>query len=723
MLRPGIYLQDRYEILELIGSGGMSDVYKARCHKLNRLVAVKVLKEEFSTDENFVGKFKMEAQAAAGLSHPNIVNIYDVIDEGNIHYIVMELIEGITLKNYISKKGHLEVKETIGIAIQVAQGIAAAHEQNIIHRDIKPQNMIISRDGKVKVADFGIARAVSAQTLNSAAMGSVHYISPEQARGGYSDTRSDIYSLGITMFEMATGRLPFEGDNTVTIALAHLEEPITRPSIYNPDIPVSLERIILKCTEKKPERRYSSASEVINDLRKALVNPNDDFVKTAPLIDHTAQTVTISDKELELIKGTHRPVMYDSPGGYEHPPAYEREPEYEIPPVFEQSSPRRGRPSPPDRHSHDSDDINPNIERLLSAVGVIAAIIIVAVLIFIFARLGGIFNMGSPKDTQESTEVSTTVPDETTLSPTKTHMPDLMDLPEDQAEAKLKEETLIMRVSGYEYSDTYAKGHVMFQEIEEGQVVDKHSTVSVVISNGSNKVDLGSLNLLTMDTDTAKRLLESRKLQVEIKEENHDTIAVGKLIRYEPEDSLAEGETVTLYSSLGPAIEMTIVPMIAGQTEEAALGLLVDAGLIPGNTAQEASDTVPQGTIISQLETAGSQVAKGSGISYVVSSGPEVSNKRFVAAINETYNLSNLIGPGSGGTSVQITIKLKQTVDGKETYRTLMKAQTIYGDELLPVVFPTIEGAPGVTTGEVQVIDVETDAVLKSYPVTFFEME
>lgn len=211
MLMTGIMLQDRYEILEKIGSGGMSDVYKARCHKLNRLVAIKVLKAEFTSDAGFVSKFKMEAQAAAGLSHPNIVNVYDVVDEGELHYIVMELIEGITLKSYITKKGHLDVKESIGIAIQVAQGIEAAHEQHIIHRDIKPQNMLISRDGKVKVADFGIARAVSSQTMNATVVGSVHYISPEQARGGYSDERSDIYSLGITMYEMVTGRFPLRG--------------------------------------------------------------------------------------------------------------------------------------------------------------------------------------------------------------------------------------------------------------------------------------------------------------------------------------------------------------------------------------------------------------------------------------------------------------------------------------------------------------------------------
>lgn len=305
ILRPGTFLQDRYEILEQIGSGGMSVVYKAKCHKLNRLVAIKVLKEEFCNDSSFVSKFKMEAQSAAGLSHPNIVSVYDVIDEGKLHYIVMELIEGITLKSYIQKKGRLEIKETIGIAIQVAQGIAAAHEQHIIHRDIKPQNMIISRDGKVKVADFGIARAVSAQTMTSSAMGSVHYISPEQARGGFSDERSDIYSLGVTMYEMVTGRVPFDGDNTVAIALAHLEDAVVPPSVYNPEIPMSLERIILTCMEKKPERRYCSAQEVITDLRAALIWPASEGGNRPGRCRGTClkcETVQISSEQLSQIK-------------------------------------------------------------------------------------------------------------------------------------------------------------------------------------------------------------------------------------------------------------------------------------------------------------------------------------------------------------------------------------------------------------------------------------
>ena len=237
MLEIGSFLSDRYEILSKVGAGGMSDVYKAKDHILSRFVAIKVLKQEFSEDSSFVTKFRAEAQSAAGLEHPNIVNIYDVGSENGLYYIVMEYVEGITLKTYIEKKGQLSFKESASIAIQVARGIEAAHNKNIIHRDIKPQNIIISTDGKVKVTDFGIAKATSSNTISSDVMGSVHYASPEQARNGFVDGRSDIYSLGIVMFEMVTGRVPFDGDTTVAVALQHLQEEIARPSIYAPDLP------------------------------------------------------------------------------------------------------------------------------------------------------------------------------------------------------------------------------------------------------------------------------------------------------------------------------------------------------------------------------------------------------------------------------------------------------------------------------------------------------
>lgn len=291
MLRIGMLLADRYEILQQIGSGGMAYVYRAKDHKLNRYVAIKVLKEEFCKDKAFVSKFRMEAQAAAGLSHANIVGVYDVGEINNsIYFIVMELIEGITLKEYIIRKRRLGVKESIGVAIQVAQGLAAAHSRHLIHRDIKPQNIIISRDGKIKVADFGIARGITDETTNMyKAAGSVHYISPEQARGGYCDERSDIYSLGITMYEMVTGRVPFDGDTTVAVAIAHMNEAIVPPSQYEPSVPLALEQIIFKCVQKRPERRYASCEELIADLRQAIVTPQKGFVKFAPVDDDPQQ--------------------------------------------------------------------------------------------------------------------------------------------------------------------------------------------------------------------------------------------------------------------------------------------------------------------------------------------------------------------------------------------------------------------------------------------------
>ena len=301
MIKIGMMLGDRYEILEKIGTGGMSDVYKAKCHKLNRFVAVKVLKQEFGENANFVSKFRIEAQAAAGLMHPNIVNVYDVGEENGIYYIVMELVEGITLKKYIEKKARLSVKEAISIAIQVSMGIEAAHNNHIIHRDIKPQNIIISKEGKVKVTDFGIAKAATSNTITSNVMGSVHYTSPEQARGGYSDEKSDIYSLGVTMFEMLTGRVPFNGETTVAIAIKHIQEAMPSPREYVSEIPVSVEQIVFKCCQKSPDRRYQSMGELIVDLKRSLMTPDEDFVKVVDS-DEEGSTKVISDSDLAKIK-------------------------------------------------------------------------------------------------------------------------------------------------------------------------------------------------------------------------------------------------------------------------------------------------------------------------------------------------------------------------------------------------------------------------------------
>jgi len=304
MLNSGTIIAERYEILEKIGSGGMADVYKARCHKLNRYVAIKVLKQEFSEDENFVGRFKVEAQSVGALTHANIVNVYDVGEENGIYYIVMELVEGITLKNYIDKKKKIEPKEAISIAIQVAQGIEAAHNHGIVHRDIKPQNIIISREGKVKVTDFGIATAATTNTINSNVMGSVHYISPERARGGYSDYKSDIYSFGIMLFEMLTGQVPFDGDSTVSIALKHIQSEVPSVLEFDSTIPNAVADIVAKCTKKRKENRYTDATALIVDLKKALIDPNGSFVDNKPNEEGVSETKTMlfSKDQMKEIK-------------------------------------------------------------------------------------------------------------------------------------------------------------------------------------------------------------------------------------------------------------------------------------------------------------------------------------------------------------------------------------------------------------------------------------
>ena len=714
MLRAGMYLQNRYEILELIGSGGMSDVYKAKCHTLDRLVAIKVLKEEFSDDANFVAKFKMEAQAAAGLSHPNIVSVYDVVDDDPLHYIVMELVEGITLKSYINKKGKLDVKEAVGITIQVAQGLAAAHEQNIVHRDIKPQNIIISRDGKVKVADFGIARMVTAQTQGSAAVGSVHYISPEQARGGYSDTRSDIYSLGITMYEMVTGRLPFLGENTVAVALAHVEEPITRPSIYEPEIPSSLENIILRCTEKRPERRYQAVTDVITDLRYFLLHPDEDFIVMEPDEELSSDTRPISQDELKVINLGHK--------------SYQQEFDAEEYTPQQDWNRGRDRKRGPGRDDGGNERVSTGVERVMTSVGVFVAIVIVAVLILLFSRLGGLFRSGSGLGfvggaTDGSSIQMETVEGDTTaaLSDTEVLAPDATNLPVDMAESKLKEYTLVMRVERYEESDTVEKNYVISQSPEEGTVVQKYSTVDVVVSSGNGMIDLSQLGLTGMDQIGSSSVLGQNGLQPVFEEEYNDMVAVGRIIRYEPAQART-GETVTLYVSLGPAPVLRTVPDLFNITEEEARQRLADANLNPGDISHENHDTVPAGYVIRQSVPANESLEEGSRVSFVISDGPAVPAR--VASINEVCDLQSTYGPGAESTVLRLEIRLRQDAEDGSQYATLQPAADYAGGTQLPIVFPRIEAViPGAEYGEVEVVNVETGTVMASYPVQFFTEE
>ncbi len=700
MLRPGTYLQDRYEILSLIGTGGMSEVYQARCHTLNRLVAIKVLKDEYSQDSNFVSKFKMEAQAAAGLSHPNIVSVYDVVDEGNLHYIVMELIEGITLKSYILKKGRLGVKETIGIAIQVAQGLAAAHDQHIVHRDIKPQNMIISRDGKVKVADFGIARAVSSQTIGSNAVGSVHYISPEQAKGGYSDGRSDIYSLGITMYEMVTGRLPFDGDNTVSIALAHLEDPVPPPSRLNPEVTPSLDRIILTCTNKKPERRYQDAYELVADLRHALVDPEDQFLKKEPEYNESSPTVVRGREELKL----------DQPRRSEPRIAG---PEF----GQEENFVQRENRVPTKKAKRGGEDVNPQMERLLTVIGVIAAIIVVAVVVTIIARLGGVFRSGSGTESTPAASVSQA---EESLSSTQSRVPGLLGRTEEEAQADLEAQSLEIH---YEYaaSEDEEEGLVIAQSPEAGAIVSKMSEVTVTIGQGSGRIDLAGLGLESMTGEQALAALQAalgKESVITTTEESSDTIEAGTVIRYEPARALP-GEAVTLYVSSGPEVPKVPMPRIVGMTEENARVVLETFNLQLGERREAQSSEYEEGMIIGQDIAEKTETPEGTAVGYTVSAG---TGTRFVAAVNDDFQMKDFFGPSTGNTRILVSIVMKQVVNGEVVTRVIMEPREISGDVTLPIHY-NIEGADGVLSGELQVLDLTNDKVLKTYPLEFLEVD
>lgn len=621
MLRTGTFLGNRYEIVSRIGSGGMSDVYKATDLKLNRFVAIKVLKSEFSNEQNFVGKFRMEAQSAACLSHPNIVSVYDVGEDRGVHYIVMELIEGITLKKYIERKKKLEIRESIEVAMQVARGIEAAHSQHIIHRDIKPQNIMISRDGKVKVTDFGIARASSSQTISSNTMGSVHYISPEQARGGYCDERSDIYSLGITLYEMLTGRVPFEGDSTVSVALLHIQGDMVPPRQYEPLIPVSLEKIILKCTQKKPELRYASATELIADLKKSLTKPNEDFVKIASL-GSDSPTVIFSGDEREEIN-RRRNTGYsdedydrreDDEDRYDR---YDRGDRYDRYDRDDRYDKRRY----DDDYDDDYDDSerHSGMEKVITAISIVVALIIVLV-IALFVLRG--CDSGLPEAESSSTQdESATEASASTLATVE--MRNLLGMTERNATNLLVQMGLRYEVISAPSND-YAEGLVFEQEYKEGELVEAGTTVTIKVSSGAEAVEIPQ-SLRSMSVASARDTLRNLGFEVSdaTRQENSDSVEEGYVINTDPAigTSAKKGSTVTLIVSAGPAVKKVTVPDITGRTESSAISRLEDNNLKAGSISYESSDSVSKGLVISQSPSAGSEVSENSSVSFVISSG------------------------------------------------------------------------------------------------------
>ena len=464
MIKIGMMIGERYEILEKIGTGGMSDVYKAKDHKLNRFVAVKVLKQEFGENANFVSKFRIEAQAAAGLMHPNIVNVYDVGEESGIHYIVMELVEGITLKKYIEKKARLSVKEAVSIAIQVSMGIEAAHNNHIIHRDIKPQNIIISKEGKVKVTDFGIAKAATSNTITSNVMGSVHYTSPEQARGGYSDEKSDIYSLGVTMFEMLTGRVPFNGETTVAIAIKHIQEEMPSPREYVSEIPVSVEQIVLKCCQKSPDRRYQSMGELIADLKQSLINPDEDFVKVVDP-DEEASTRMITDRDMVQIKrqSDRRDSMDEAMRLKKGSRAYEEEEEEDD----EEDE---------DWDDEDDEDYDPKMEKITTILAVVAALLIGCIVIFFVGKTFGVFRFGADAEGDGQEAESEQV-----------EMIRVVGMNVEDAKRALLELELTPEIK-YEVNTNYEEGTVLRASVQDGLMIDKNTVIVMTVAQGEDGV-------------------------------------------------------------------------------------------------------------------------------------------------------------------------------------------------------------------------------------------
>jgi len=619
MLKIGMFLGNRYEIMGKIGSGGMSDVYKAKCHKLNRNVAIKVLKAEFSSDQSFVSKFRMEAQSAACLSHPNIVNIYDVGEEAGIHYIVMELIEGITLKKYIERKKKLEIRESIEVAMQVARGLEAAHSEHIVHRDIKPQNIMISKEGKVKVTDFGIARAASSQTISSNTMGSVHYISPEQARGGYCDERSDIYSLGITLYEMLTGRVPFEGDSTVAVALLHIQGEMVPPREYEPLIPISLEKIILKCTQKKPDARYASATELIEDLKKSLTMPNEDFVKVVPLTSDSP-TMIFSGGDVEKIKKESAKFTMDTERRKEQAYQMGKDEDEDEDNEFEDEDLD---------DDEDEDDTDSHFEKIITYISIGVAILIVLIAVVIGMRACGILNFGGSEDTTA----------ESTSDTTKATMIKVLGMTSAEAEANLEELGLHLKIT-YGASEDYPEGQIYEQDVQEGEVVDRSTYINVKVSTGSDKLTIPS-NLAGMSVQDARRALSTAgftNISSTTAEEFSDTIDTGAVIGANPSmgTSIGKGESITLIVSKGKAPVPTTVPNLYKLSESSAIAKLTEAGLISGEITKSYSDEVEAGQVISQDPPSGTSLNKGDSVSFVISRGPSKIEVPNVSGMSRT---------------------------------------------------------------------------------------
>ena len=729
MLKTGMIIAERYEILGKIGTGGMADVYKAKDHKLNRFVAVKVLKPEFREDTTFIRKFRSEAQAAAVLTHHNIVNVFDVGDDNGVYYIVMELIEGITLKEYISKKGRLSVKEATSIAIQVSMGLEAAHSHGIVHRDVKPQNIIISMDGKVKVTDFGIARAASSNTISSNVMGSVHYSSPEQVRGGYSDEKSDIYSLGITMYEMVTGKVPFDGDTTVAIAIKHLQEEMVPPSVFAEDLPHSLEQIILKCTQKSVDRRYQNMEDVIADLKHSLIDPQGDFV-TLTSVDNEAKTVVISDKELGEIKHMPKQISKSEAESLEeeiNETDYDDEPEVK---KHRKKSSKKEKTKKRGGHG-------------LTIAMLLLGVIILVAIIFVAGKASGLIG-GSDKAKTKTEQTNTSDADDGMVT-----VPDLLGKTEDEAKNITKDMKLGIQPMGEEAS-TQAKGTISSQDIPKGSKVEQYTTIKYYISKGAQQITVPDVDGQT-GVD-AQQTLEDMGLNVTVQKEyselNDDgtpTVDPGYAYSTTPDagSSVSAGDTITLVVSRGVDYGNSVeVPSVVGMTKNDAITTF--GKFLNVEVKEEMSTEVAAGEVIAQEPEAGNWEDPDTvNVVITVSTGDQdpaavqstesaaadsatqtadntsTDNSAAVAA-GEVWKCTQTLNTPTGYTGGPVRLELVQNVNGTPTASVVLEDQTIQ--------FPydlDITGAPGISEGTLYLSEQVngTYQELGNYSITFAKAE
>ncbi len=701
MLKPGTILDDRYEIIDVVGTGGMSTVYRAKDERLKRFVAIKVLKSDYSSDQNFVSKFRAEAQSSAGLTHPNIVSVYDVCEDDGRYFIVMELVEGITLKEYINLNGRLSMAQAIDFSIQIASGLEAAHEHHVIHRDIKPQNIIVSKSGNIKVTDFGIAKAATSTTMSTTGIGSVHYISPEQARGGYSDERSDIYSLGITMYEMVTGRVPFEGDTNVAIALMHIQNDMIPPRQLFSDIYPSFEKIIIKASQKKPERRYLTAAALIADLNRVKENPNIDIIVASNNVVG-APTQQFTSEDMQKIKSGVRGYADPNMGAQPQGPAssevrpdrsridallnQQDEEDYYDEPV----QPRRGNlkrvddyddydnyddynnnqygSRRDDDYDDDEDDTDPKLEKAVM-IGGIAAAVIVAVIIFVFVgSTMGWFGFGSKE--KKTTAAATT---EASTEVAKIKMIDVVGLSQKAAEKDLKEAGFKNYKFVEENSLDVKDGYVIRQSVEHGTEIAKDAEIVITVSAGAEELEIADVK--GYEEDDAFELLQKQGFKPTRSYKFDDDIEEGKVISTDPSagSKAKAGDTVVIYVSQGKEEKTVEVPDLAGLSENAAKGALETNNLTLGNVSYEFNSDVAAGLVIRQSVSAKTEVKEGTTVDIVVSNGAETKTYKGTVSGNistgdETLSQSTVtvnvyINDGDGYHLVYTTTQSGASID------------------------------------------------------------